>query len=201
MASTLTQGPVAVIKVHEHTYNIHKDLICACSAYFERALQIQNEDTLTLENVEPRVFERFVEWLYTGELPETWTNVDEMLGAVVFGHWYMAPLFHVEVHNVTVDYLVGKKVAPSDGCVDIALVFEELSEEHALRELLVELECLYGALILDESMFPGEFVRLVAASIEERGIGWEAELEACDFHVHGSAEEKWACVLEARDRI
>jgi hypothetical protein len=191
---------VAVIKIMKpaREYRIHVDLISHVSAYFERALKIQGADEVTLDDVHPGVFDSFVDWLYTGELSNSWDSLTEMLYAIVFGHKYMAPLFHAAVHNVTVTFLVGRKIAPSSA--DIKYLYENLPKDHALQELLVELVSLHGTGTqpLAGSGLPEEFVNQVEAKIDERGIFVEKpELEACDFHVHESEEERRECERDA----
>ena len=197
---------MAVIKIMKpaREYRIHVDLISHVSAYFERALKIQGADEVTLDDIHPGIFDSFVDWLYTGELSDSWDSrqVTEKLQAIVFGHKYMAPLFHAAVHNATVTFLVGRKIAPSPA--DIKYLHENLPKDHALRELLVELVSLHGtgAQSLAGSGLPEEFVKQVEAKIDERGIFLEKpELEDCDFHVHESEEERWKCERDARDGL
>jgi hypothetical protein len=200
--STLTQGAVATIKLSsspEREYRIHVDLISPVSAYFERALIIQGASSLCLpDEVEPGTFELFVDWLYTGGELSLGTNVNvtEMFRAIVFGHTYMAPLFHAAVHNATVTFLVARKLVPS--AEDIEFMFDNLPKDHAMRELLVELVYLRAA--EGEAGLPRELVEQVEAKIQKRGIVLEwPELEACEWHVHESEKERSECVRKARD--
>jgi hypothetical protein len=146
----------------------------------------------------PATFELFVDWLYTGGELSLGTNVNvtEMLQAIVFGHTFMAPLFHAAVHNATVTFLVRRKLVPS--AEDIAFVLEKLPNDHALREFLTEL--VYRRAAEGEAGLPREVVEQATAKIEERGIMYEGrELEACEYHVHESEKERSECVRKARD--
>jgi hypothetical protein len=156
-------------------------------------LKINGADKVTVdEDVSEFTMNLFIDWLYTGKLnmdSMIKADIQEMLNAVVFGHDCMAPLFHAAVHNVTVDKLVYREMVCSASCVN--LVFERLPEDNVLRELFVELECCYKDRWLNDSKLPVEFVQMVREKAD-RGEYGDDDV-ACNWHVHGSEEEKSEC--------
>ncbi|KAF2709295.1 hypothetical protein K504DRAFT_271438 [Pleomassaria siparia CBS 279.74] len=74
---------VVVIEVgpNKKKYYVHKDLLTHHSEYFYKTLRgswIENKNQLiALEDVEPKIFDIFVNWLYTQEIPkdyDAWTS-------------------------------------------------------------------------------------------------------------------------------
>ncbi|EDU47162.1 BTB domain containing protein [Pyrenophora tritici-repentis] len=126
LVSTVT-GEIATVVVgpSKKRHLIHKDLICHHSGYFRKAYDRQkglwkNPDQIfTLEDVDVDVFNLFVHWLYTQDIPCNtyaeiyhmmgWNNGDQvnfkdiLLKARTFGHRFLAVGFRRVVHNIYVE--------------------------------------------------------------------------------------------------
>ncbi|KAF2122087.1 hypothetical protein BDV96DRAFT_640152 [Lophiotrema nucula] len=61
------------------SFYVHQDLICASSEFFERALngdwQEAEDKCVKLPDDEPKVFENYINWLYTGKIPIKCTTI------------------------------------------------------------------------------------------------------------------------------
>ncbi|KAE8856744.1 hypothetical protein PTNB73_09466 [Pyrenophora teres f. teres] len=106
-------------------YLIHKDLICHHSEYFHTAYEGQKglwenpDQSVTLEDVNVDVFNLFVHWLYTQDIPcktyaeicyvMGWNSSDQtdfksvLLKARAFGHRFLALSFRRIVHDIYVE--------------------------------------------------------------------------------------------------
>ncbi|RYN21299.1 hypothetical protein AA0113_g5373 [Alternaria arborescens] len=149
-------------------YSIYKDLICHHSEYFRVAfngLWQESDKGLTLEDVEIEVFNLFVHWLYTQELPKDMSLLLQAAGtdaqlasedseyshwgilllkSCIFGDRFFAPDFHRLSHNVFVDgHFPGKgEPAFSAAYKTIIWSFSNLPEGNPVLSMMVDLQCL-----------------------------------------------------------
>ncbi|KAF1835098.1 hypothetical protein BDW02DRAFT_455322, partial [Decorospora gaudefroyi] len=112
--SSAAQGQLVTIAIgpEKIPYHIHKDVICHHSEYFRTAYNgrwKEAEEGVTLEDVEIEVFNFFVHWLYTQQLPalryfhDATDSNGLLLKTCVFGDRFLAPVFRRLVHNEYAD--------------------------------------------------------------------------------------------------
>jgi hypothetical protein len=206
-SSTMAQTPLATIRIGPDAtkYYVYKALICSFSAYFERVFRGPGFAETTLKDVQPGIFNIFVDWMYSGgALPKEWREgVDVkrvLMEAVVFGHRFSAPKFEAAVHNELVDLLIDSREAAR--WADVAYLIKNLPDHHVLRNLLVEQHRLYGVEVLPDK-------EVQAHGIILRGF-WRRVLDdgflnpnlspqtrnVCEWHIHENEEEAQGCGRE-----
>jgi len=124
-----------------------------------------------------------------------------MMEAVVFGHEYLAPTFQAAVHNKLVDVLVaGRDVA---SYADVAYMFKHLPAHNALLKLSVVLHCYYEDEVMNEvevQVYGKELAeywrRVKAMGFKTMDLLQREPVKACEYHVHATEEERWACEKE-----
>ncbi|EUC44234.1 hypothetical protein COCMIDRAFT_27387 [Bipolaris oryzae ATCC 44560] len=144
-------------------YDVHKTLLTHHSEYFSRALggswKEAEENSIILNDIEPKTFEVFVHWLYTQKIA-TEEEVNRMLEtypsdehdddpyitvltkAVVFGDRFMTPNFRKAVQNYTVDCIFGcDEIRDPTFLYASKYAFENLPEEHKLRSFFIDVHC------------------------------------------------------------
>ncbi|EMD85158.1 hypothetical protein COCC4DRAFT_66532 [Bipolaris maydis ATCC 48331] len=156
-----------VIKVgpEKVPYEVHKALLTHYSEYFSSALngpwKEAQENSITLNDIDPKTFGIFVHWLYTQKIA-TEEEVNHILEthpcdehddnpyitvlteAVVFGDRFLAPDFRKAAQNHTVDYICrqnGKHMVPFLYASKYA--FENLPDSHKLCKFLIVVHCHY----------------------------------------------------------
>jgi hypothetical protein len=178
-------------------YYVHKQLLCHHSGYFRAAYNgswKEAEDGVTLDFVEPEVFNIFLHCLYAQRLPnsagsmwkiiaaagsekveptETGTRVALfIIRACVFGDRFLASGFKRDVHNLFVS-LKGRGPAIYK---HINYAFDHLREDAALLSYLVDLQCISRDPTMDGS----------------HEIAKES-MNLCSYHCHESDKEREAC--------
>jgi len=217
MHSDVAMGKVVTIIIgpEKKAYFVHKGLICYYSEYFRTAYNgrwKEVEDGVSLDMVEPVVFNIFLHWLYMQRLPDTLSEIYAISGGVagksercllsllkscVFGDRFLAPHFHKAVHNLFVDLHQG---SPWNSHIHYA--FENLAEDDSLLQFLVEAQCLYWDPDIDDDdeiaarkLLSQDF--LVRTMVRFSGLLSSAtDPEAtmlCEYHCHDSPEERNAC--------
>jgi hypothetical protein len=154
---------VSVSQTHQK-YRIYKDLIAYYSEYFCNALKKpwkEAEDRLIeLPDIDPQVFDIFVDWLYTQKVPEKnrhWIKpTDDMksnstrhvqlvenliVRTYVFADRFLAPKFRCAIYNHFAASLVKDAIPPYYEVIIFA--FENLSEKSAMLDLLVRVHCAF----------------------------------------------------------
>jgi hypothetical protein len=154
---------VSVGQTHQK-YRIYKDLIAYYSEYFCNALKKpwkEAEDRLIeLPDIDPQVFDIFVDWLYTQKVPEKnkhWIKpTDDMksnstkhvqlveiliVRTYVFADRFLVPKFRCAIYNHFAASLVKDAIPPYYEVIIFA--FENLSEKSAMLDLLVRVHCAF----------------------------------------------------------
>ncbi|CAN9287935.1 hypothetical protein AA0119_g8053 [Alternaria tenuissima] len=149
-------------------YSIYKDLICHHSEYFRVAfngLWQESDKGVTLEDVEIEVFNLFVHWLYTQELPKNMsfllpaTGIDAQLASDdsdnshrgilllkswIFGDRFLAPDFHRLSHSVFVKWHLPGKGEPAFSAAYKTIIwsYSNLPAGNPILSMMVDLQCL-----------------------------------------------------------
>ncbi|KAF2127077.1 hypothetical protein P153DRAFT_432919 [Dothidotthia symphoricarpi CBS 119687] len=225
--SAATRDEIVTIEIGpEHTKHlIHKALLIEHSEYFKKALngpwkEAQN-GAISLEDVDSGTFDIFVDWLYSQKLPATnrdWAfGVDESDNTIVaharqlarikaytFGDRFLCLEFAKAVRNSLVDHLVTQSPY-----YDVVIhAFTNLPPENPILRLLVDCHChvFEEYMDLDESeqlqkrdQLPHAFLIRVMLKYSRILAGAYEELDRCDYHEHGSEEEKQECKKSRRE--
>ncbi|KAH4107729.1 hypothetical protein HBI56_169460 [Parastagonospora nodorum] len=164
LGDALSESIVTVeIGPDQKKYYVHKALLVHHSEYFKRALRgawkEAHKDLVTIEDVEPVVFNIFLHWLYTQQIPnsldyEEWDQVMGTKGtsdledamtrvqAYSFGDRFLVPNFRRTMNEAFVDMMVAD-VLPDPSKVDDLVVwaFENVPSDRPLLQLLVNQFC------------------------------------------------------------
>lgn len=165
--SSLARGnDMIVVEVgpNRQRYRVYKELISFYSEYFRNALKEpwkEAEDRLIeLPDIEPQVFDIFVDWLYTQKVPEKnrfWVAPTETLKAnstehvqlaeilvmktYVFADRFLVPKLRCAIYNYFAASLTKDSIPPYYEAIIYA--FNNLTEKSAMLDLLVGLHCAF----------------------------------------------------------
>jgi hypothetical protein len=219
MNSAAAKGEVVVIFVGptKKRYTIYKDIICHHSEYFRAAYSgrwKESDEGVTLEDVEVEVFNLFVHWLYTQEMPdddESISTVAEsevpdmtlLLKCWVFGDWFLAPVFQRVSHNNYVDWFLDCEPEDMSGVkyADIIWAYNNMPV-NCIFAMMIDLQCVVWREHHDgenesrmRSRLPKSFLLAVMLRHDELKIQnvTKDKLRACTYHLHASDEEKQTC--------
>ncbi|KAI4629083.1 uncharacterized protein J4E87_003344 [Alternaria ethzedia] len=169
--STVAKGEIVTIFVgyEKKRYNIHKDIICHHSEYFRTAFNgrwKESDEGVTLEDVDPEVFNLFVHWLYAQALPNNAKSIlrlaeetdpvypmhpsrgyhawELVLKCGMFGDRFLTPAFHHLAHNTFVNVQFGEGVDGGASGVSYATIiwaFDNLPSDSLILAMMVDLQC------------------------------------------------------------
>jgi hypothetical protein len=140
-------------------------LITHHSEYFRNALKESwkeaEENTITIKDIEPAIFDIFVQWLYTQTLP-TYSEISLLLKkhptdehdddrsvtiltkAAVFGDRFLVPRFCEVANNAIVNFILTKNgPRPLNFLYASKYAIENLPEDDILIEFFVDIHCQY----------------------------------------------------------
>ena len=168
---SIARGEIVNIAIgpDKNLYHIHKELICHHSEYFRTAYNDrwkESDEGVALGDVEVEVFNIFVHWIYSQDLPrdicsalriaerkvpppadlsprEAWWGL--MLRSAAFGDRFLAQNFQHLVHNIYVDSHWKEnngRVYYFTGYKEIIWAFESLAADNPILNLMVDLQCL-----------------------------------------------------------
>lgn len=185
------------------------------SGYFRGALsgaRKESEGVVTLEDVEPGIFNVFAEWLYSGRLPEGTDDWERMTGidrcgeailkACCLGDRLLAPKFRALANNTWVNDAIECEWCPIYNQVIYA--FENLPKSYPLLTFLADMQCYHWSPVHDgddeelrlRDHLPNDFLVRVMLKYEsmkaEKRDDWPG-LEACSYYEHLSDAEKMEC--------
>ncbi|KAI4641066.1 hypothetical protein J4E93_007944 [Alternaria ventricosa] len=146
MSKIARQGSYGTILVRVGTskksYLLHTDYLSHYSTLFK--LRLAHDAPIYLQNVEPEVFDIFIDWLYTQKLPEP-SEWDCLLVAqcLDFAGQYLIPLFEEAVGNAFVDKAFERGITPYYPTVIFAYtkLLRHTDASDRLRRLLVDYHC------------------------------------------------------------
>jgi hypothetical protein len=171
--SVAAQGEIVTIFVgpEKKRYSIHKDVICHHSEYFRTAYNgrwKEADEGVTLDDVEVGIFNIFVHWLYTQQLPpgnlrgiaypnEALESHDKeecfygsgQLRVCAFGNRFLVAELERIAHNNFVDNELGGLCGAS--YQDIIFAYENLPGHSSILNLMVKLQCHCWSSFLDSS--------------------------------------------------
>ncbi|KAH7085153.1 hypothetical protein BKA63DRAFT_485128 [Paraphoma chrysanthemicola] len=221
--SAAARGGSLVVQVGPEyvEYAVHKALLTEQSEYFKRALggpwKEAEEGIVRLDDVDCSIFEIFVDWLYTNTLPEDESAWDDsghergsakgtertMIKVCALAHRLLAANFGRAVTYEVVCCFINENGDAPPYYDTIILAFEILPPMSPILQLLVDLHCLRYCSEDDSqdeielqlrSRLPHEFlVRTMLRYSKLIKSSPTRVLEACDYHEHGSGEEREAC--------
>ncbi|KAF2656850.1 hypothetical protein K491DRAFT_715066 [Lophiostoma macrostomum CBS 122681] len=231
--STAARGDAVTIEVgpDRRKYLVHKDLLTHHSEYFRRALkepwkESDRNGVTVLDDVEPGVFNHFVEWLYLretekafetrGELDEgssTLRNGRQDYGGLVIKLYIFADRFGIsQLQNFANNFLAYHLI--SDGHPQwyetITHAFENIPSTRKLLRILVDVHCAcwtddHDALEDERAlreMLPRDFLLRISLRYKEMLDGTASkELDAWAYYEFGSEEEKatWKKYLKTQE--
>ena len=219
MGRAAAQGEVVTIFVgpEKKRYNIHKDIICHHSEYFRAAYNgrwKEADEGVTLEDVEVEVFNIFVHWLYTQQLPsgdladiayanniEKYPNADYLYGggqlrACAFANRFLVAELERIAHNNYIDF-VWYTTAPR--YEDVYFVYENLPGHTLIQDLLVKLQYEWWhpgqdspqeeatRLDLPKEFLVGFMLRHAEVRAKDGGTDWDDEKE--EFYMQKRTEK------------
>lgn len=196
-------------------------MLCEQSEYFRAAFNEkwrEHDEGLTLEDVEPNVFDLFIHWLYTRNVPGDWNGawlsvaaghtVDEsyenattmehmlQLKVCVFADRFLVPALKKAVHNFFINDHSDNSSAPRYEIVIYA--FKNLPENDKILDYLVAKHVVKWNATMDQGQelelrqdLSRDF--LLRVMVGYGGREKSNELVACDYHIHDSDEERENC--------
>ncbi|KAH7084944.1 hypothetical protein BKA63DRAFT_6395 [Paraphoma chrysanthemicola] len=98
LSAAISGEPVSIkVSPGKKTYRVHKALLVHHSEYFRNALRNSWSEAknggVTLDDVEPGIFDIFVEWLYTGNTPDGFSSWIKAAGISAVGEGASFRLF------------------------------------------------------------------------------------------------------------
>lgn len=214
-----TDHVTVVVGPERRKYVIHKTFLTHYSEYFNNALNGSWEEAedraITLHDIEPGIFNVFVDWLYSQNLPATdedWSVVTEtkplrdlnMVKVCVFGDRFMVPKLLQDANNHYIDARIWHKRPPRYNTVIYA--FNNLRTDIRLLKFLVDTHCAFWERDHDDldeaekaqqSQLPNDFlVRVMYRYSELKDTEENGKiLDHCSYHEHASHEEREGCRL------
>lgn len=197
-------------------YQAHKQLLEFHSDYYRAALNgkwTEAEETIRLEDVEPGIFDIFIDWIYTQKLPATgdeWKAVAKESAKSVYGFesrhmaqiktYVLADRFMAAVFRK----VVGNNIVNANSLMPpwyevVIYAYSNLRSEDMMLRFLVDTHCAYcgddppGEVKLYPEP-PHEFLVSVMIRYRERKTGTcSTHVDRCSYHEHSSEEEKAEC--------
>lgn len=196
-------------------YAVHKQLLCDSSCNFQAAFNHQwketKENQLVLADVDPLVFEVYVDWLYKGSIVTSNTfDPNFLLQTYVFADCYLIPQFKRDViDRIKLHLEVGRLSVKPD---QISFLLDNLPKSSPIFDMLVDhfIRC-HGNWVSSETQlakYPLEFtakwcfrmVSLVSFSPSDTRTVWTPKLDnPCNYHEHENKKSESLC-LEKRNR-
>ncbi|KAL5388999.1 hypothetical protein DPSP01_002702 [Paraphaeosphaeria sporulosa] len=209
----------------EHAkYNVYAELITYYSGYFKGTLNGQwkeaEDRAIELPDIEPRVFDIFIDWLYTQNLPrksEDWiTPTPEnkvgshghgqlaerlMMKSYVFADRFLVPQYRVALYKYYANFCnVGGNPPYYDA---IIYAFDNLPANSAILTLLVRTHCAYwnegsdtadnGELELRQDLPQDFFFRVMAVAAKMRDKEKAKGIACCDCHNETTTTTREGC--------
>jgi hypothetical protein len=208
---TLTGTVVIEVGPEHKEYHIHRVLLEYHSEYFLSALSgrwKESDESVLLEDVSPRVFNLFVNYLYTGNLPKDGVEWDQeshrLVQACALGDRLLAPQFRALANNSYVNNTIRSRDIPF--YADVIFAYDNLPATHPLLSFLVDAHCAHWSASGDEQedcqhreQLPKEFLVRVMLRYEMLKhitfTKWP-KLDPCSYHEHATEDEKDACKVE-----
>lgn len=211
-----------IVGEDKKVFAVHETLLTHFSEFFRAALNGNFKEAMdkriTLEDEDPATFECFVHWLYYQKLPDTvldgngaplidWMSATGLNESDFLVHvYFLADKYSVrELCNKATTELLNRI---RYGCTfpsakTVLKVFDSFPSESAMPRLLIEAFGMYGessCIAENEEFFQNApfFQALMGcvmdrcSRLEER-LDYEEEVDACDFHIHTTSEEKRRC--------
>lgn len=203
-------------------YYIHKDLLTHYSEYFRKALcgvwKEADEGMVCLSDIEPGIFNVFVNWIYTHNLPATqnkWVEVAEVkeedckgkitrevsmvqLKTCVLGDRLMTLNFHRIVSNAFIDNMIRIRRPPYYKVINYA--YKNLPQDNKILDLLAHQQCYRWHEDSDGKPGDGEFElrsqlpqSFLFRVMVRYSKGRVTEPDPCGYHEHASEEEEKTC--------
>jgi hypothetical protein len=200
---------------HQKFY-IYTALLTHYSDYFAKTLSGEWKEAqdriIQLPDIEPRVLEIFIDWMYTQKLPSAasdWyqpsedghdSNLQKMqMKAYIFADRFLVPGLRCAIHNYIADELIQGGKPPSYEMVVYA--FDNLPAKSKMLALVVKLYCVFSkpsddskAEIRRRSELPWEFLLRVMLCYGKMKDGLDlvvTDVNSC--HEHLTVEERQAC--------
>lgn len=223
------KGAIADVVVEigtEHMkYHLQKSFLTHYSDYFKKALMGPWEEAekgiIPLHDVEPAVFNIFVDWLYTQKLPEQpdlWLRSAELPRPEVLQPHDQVGMLMIKLHVFADRFLVHALCQAMSRVIiahyynnDINIVphyeiiiyaFQNLPPQAKLLDFFVELQCKLWHLSLDseddrkiEKQLPHDFLLRFMKRIgflQDTGLFLEG-IDVCNFHEHKLVLERQGC--------
>jgi hypothetical protein len=220
IGSDAARGEIVTISISpdKTLYKVYKDLVCYHAEYFRTAYNgrwKESEEGVVLADVEIEVFNIFLHWLYTKEIPRKRYELLRvalpaanysgpcrkfvlylLVKSCAFGDRFLAPKFKQDSHNQLVNL---SKSAPFYELVNYA--FKNLNEDDELLRFFVDSHCYHWYPELDDAdeqivraQLPNPFlVRVMIKLFELKKSSMTQCLDKCSYHYHGSDEERRNC--------
>ncbi|KAH7125291.1 hypothetical protein B0J11DRAFT_434571 [Dendryphion nanum] len=221
-SSAAQAGTFIVVEIGpERTkYHLHKEFLMHNSEYFLKAFSGHWKEAETglvvLEDVESGIFNVFVNWIYSGKLPDSpkeWMDVvgakksDDGIKAFrlarlktwVLSDRLLAHNLRQQLNNSLVDKIIENNRLPHYSTIIWA--FRNLPSHCRLLELMVDVHCLrwheeydYPDQVELRTELPNEFLIKVMIQQSRMIRGRRIQkLYRCKYHEHASEEEKRNC--------
>lgn len=172
-------------------YTLHERLLVYHSSYFKGALSGRFRETddgvVPLDDVDTDVFDAFVDWMYEKKLPAyVYTQKDDSATIPVLWHAYiladrlLAAPFKIALFEGIFDLLVLQTKYPL--FQTIAFIWEKLTTNDPLLQLLIDTFCLNGGLTYGTDCDPSRFIpevpqealaRIILKMYDIRGLSQE----------------------------
>ncbi|KAL8712310.1 MAG: hypothetical protein Q9220_003461 [cf. Caloplaca sp. 1 TL-2023] len=190
----------------QQKFDVHKALLRHESDYFRAALTDRwkegQEGVVTLKNENPKVFHRFVLWIYFGKIIDDNETLEDISWDLILKCYFQADRLGIsKLGNCAIDTLIMKqfllKQIPTN-CQQY--IYEKTIEGSLLRKMLIDSVVLLGAGALlakeleedrEHDRYDKDFLMdvIVAKYKQPKTIGHDAFFKKrCKYHVHKEGE-------------
>lgn len=190
----------------QEVFEVYKGLLKFYSGYFRAAIDnmeagrfLQSEEnTITLPDEDPSLFERFKSWLFIREFNLDSTSCSQLLTLWCFGDRRQIPLLQNHVIDVLYKQMVDLHYQPR---AHYSLIYENTCEGSPLRKFLIYSHARRydraGSAFKETEMWTYEILLDLGKELISRPAKMSreafAKIDMCEFHVH---EENVRCQKE-----
>ena len=141
------EGVTLLVGPDKGKFLIHKDILCEASRYFDAAFSSgfkeATEQTLALEQENPRIVESFINWIYTGRLnyvvPKDRTTVplyEEPLELYLLADKYEVPKLRRQLVQYFYDLRSNHTLQP---LATFTRLYDKTTDNDGLRKLFIDM--------------------------------------------------------------
>jgi hypothetical protein len=185
------------------------------SDYFNKALsgtwKEAKEGVVSLDDIEPAVFNLFVEWLYTQQVPSSYSDFCLIGGGKIkflklweIELYVFADRFAVSALRTAMNRQIVKEANPAKRLLwhfaHVIYAFDNLPPTDPLLDFLVDQYFIgWDGQMTSTDALPQDFLQRFfrrVGDVRKKSSGWASsvfEIDACSYHEHATDADKTSC--------